>query len=490
MPIGPQLLRDSHNLWDGFKIAFRLSDVLSEGTSPRRAVDTFPRRRDLADAGFAEARWFVICRVTPMPAPTSRPNDDPAADAALLLIRLGLIVLTFAVPLSAVVSRRAIFTLLPIGAGLLLVASTLLPRLPLGRRLADALSTAAGLASLCLLAWSATSIIWTPFPIDAAQRWGKEAGTVILVGLAIALLPERTRTSNLYLFPLGLVPAALATAAAASGLIGSQALGLFHDADTTLERAVISLVVLVWPALGALAVRERWSSAALLVVGITLSAMAAWTPVALAALAMGALAFAAATLSPVRVGRAFGVLAAAVLLLAPVIPFVFGPAIDRLAPELGARFPEIAGTGRLFHLWADVVAAQPLRLITGHGLDLAARGAFLGYLPLEIPRSLAFEIWYDLGLVGAVAAAALAYGGFAAAGRTSLAVAPFLIAELVSGLTFALWGLDTTELWWVTLLSVGAIAFATVIRGEYRTDRPSARIMPEIDMPVRRQVRS
>ncbi len=425
-----------------------------------------------------------------MPAPTSRPIDDPAADAALLLIRLGLIVLAFAVPLSAVVSRRAIFTLLPIGAGLLLVASTLLPRLPVGRRLADALTTAAGLASLCLLAWSAASIIWTPFPIDAAQRWVKEAGTIILVGLAIALLPERTRTSNLYLFPLGLVPAALATGAAASGLIGSQALGLFQDADTTLERAVISLVVLVWPALGALAVRERWSSAALLVVGITLSAMAAWTPVALAALAMGALAFAAATLSPVRVGQVFGLLAAAVLLLAPGIPFVFGPAIDRLAPALGDRLPEVAGTGRLFHLWADVVAAQPLRLITGHGLDLAARGAVLGYLPPEIPRSLAFEIWYDLGIVGAAAAAALAYGGFAAAGRTSPAVAPFLIAELVSGLTFALWGLDTTELWWVTLLSVGALAFATVIRGEYRTDRPSARIMPEVDVPVRRQARS
>ena len=78
---------------------------------------------------------------------------------------------------------------------------------------------------------------------------------------------------------------------------------MFPDADATLERAVVSLVVLVWPALGALAVRERWTSAALLVVGITLSAMAAWTPVALTALALGAVAFAVATLSPRRAGR-------------------------------------------------------------------------------------------------------------------------------------------------------------------------------------------
>ena len=76
-----------------------------------------------------------------MPPPRFRPIDDPAADAALLLIRLGLFVLAFAVPLSAVVSRRAVFTLLPIGAGLLLLAATLQTRVPVARRVARGLST-------------------------------------------------------------------------------------------------------------------------------------------------------------------------------------------------------------------------------------------------------------------------------------------------------------------------------------------------------------
>ncbi len=143
---------------------------------------------------------------------------------------------------------------------------------------------------------------------------------------------------------------------------------------------------------------------------------------------------------------------------------------------------------RALHLWADLVASAPARVLTGHGLDLAARGAVVGFLPPEIPRSLAFEIWYDLGLVGAVAAAAAAYGGFVAAGRTSEAVAPFLLAEIVSGLTFALWGLDTTELWWVTTLSVGALAFAVVIRGQYRTERPHAQMVPAAELEGRRRV--
>ena len=423
--------------------------------------------------------------LAPMPPSSSRPIDDPAADAALLLIRLGLLVLAFAVPLSAVISRRALYTLLPIGGGLLIVAASLLPRPPVKRRLAGALTTAAGLGALVLLAWSAASIIWTPFPAEAAQRWLKEGGTIMAVGLVMALLPERTRTSNLYLFPLGLVPAGIATAV--FGLVGAQRLSQFPDADGTLERAVVSLVVLVWPALGALAVRERWTSAALLVIGITLSAMAAWTPVALTGLALGSVAFAGATLSPRRAGVVFGAAAGAVLLFAPGIPFVFEPLFDRLGTITGGRVPEFAEMARGLHVWADLVASDRLRLVTGHGLDLATRGAVVGYLPPEIPRSLAFEIWYDLGLVGAAAAALLAFGGFVLAGRTAVAVAPFLIAEIVSGLTFALWGLDTTELWWVTTLSVGALAFAVVIRGQYRTERPHAQVVPRVEpLPPRR----
>ena len=418
-----------------------------------------------------------------MTATSQRPFDDPAAGAALLLIRLGFAVLAFAVPLSAVVSRRAVFTLMPIGAGLLIVAATFLPRPPVLRRLWDAASSTAGLAAVVVLVWTAASIVWTPFPADAATRWLKEAGTVGLAGLAAAFLSERTRTSNLNLFPLGLVPAALATAI--YGIVGTDKLGVFQDPETTLERAVISLVVLVWPAVAALAVRERWSSAAVLVIGVMASAMAAWTPVALAALAAGAIAFSAATTAPRVVGPVIGALAALALLLAPAIPL--GPLLDRAVGATGGNVPAFVELARVNGIWQDVVASDPVRLLTGHGLDLATRAAMLGYMSPEIARSLCFELWYDLGVVGVAAAAVLIYGGFAAAGRTSVAVAPFLIAEIVAGLTLALWGLDTTELWWVTLLSVAGIAFAAVIRGQYRTDRPVARIMPEVEIRIPRK---
>lgn len=411
-----------------------------------------------------------------MPSSSQRPLGDPAAGAALLLIRVGLVLLAFAVPISTVVWRRSVFTLLPVGAGLLIVAATLLPRPPILARIGTGLRSAMVAGGVALLAWSALSILWTPFPLDAIERLGKECGTVLLVVATVVLLPERTRTSNLYLFPLGLAAAAASTFAAA--ILGPQTLGAFQDADSTLERAVLGLVMLVWPALAALAVRDRWASATWLIIGVILAAMAAWTSIALIALALGALIFALATVSPKRVGIGLGAFLAVLILTAPALPLVIDPVLAGLADVLADRLPGIADASRSVHVWAGVVASDPLRLVTGHGLDMAARAAQYGYLPVDTPRSLLFEIWYELGAVGAAAAAALIAGSLAMAGRVSPVVAPFLLAEITTGTVISVWGLDTTHVWWISLLAVAAIAFATVIRGQYRTDRPAVQVAP------------
>ena len=41
------------------------------------------------------------------------------------------------------------------------------------------------------------------------------------------------------------------------------------------------------------------------------------------------------------------------------------------------------------------------------------------------------------------------------------------------------WGLLTTQVWWVTFLCVGAVAFVHVINGQYRTSRPAAMVMQQ-----------
>ncbi len=409
-----------------------------------------------------------------MPPSSQRPIDDPAADAALLLIRLGLAVLAFGAPLSVVVSRRAIFTLLPVGAGLLLMAATLLPKPRVLDRMTAGFGTIAGFGLVAVLAWSALSIVWTPFPVDAAQRWGKEVLTLLIIAAAMVVLPERTRTSNLYLFPLGLALTALATAAAA--VLGPAAMGAFQDAEPTLERAIINLVMLVWPATAALAIRGRWISAGLLVVGVVLAAMVAWTSVALIAVALGALVFSLATLNPPRTGTVLATAAAVTILLAPAMTLASTEVGAALADRYGERLPVLADVAQSIQVWADLVQNEPLRLVTGHGFDMTTRAGMSGFLAAGAPRGLLFVTWYELGIIGAIAIAALVGGALYWSGRASPTLAPFLLAEVVTGLAIAIWGYDSTQLWWFTMLGVAALAFANAIRGQYRTDRPAVHL--------------
>lgn len=411
-----------------------------------------------------------------MPPSPQRPIDDPAADAALLLIRLALVVLAFAAPLSIVISRRAIFTLLPVGAGLLIMAATLLPKPRVRDRLTFGLASLVGAGLVGLMAWSGLSIVWTPFPIDAAQRWGREVLTLLIVATAVLVLPERTRTSNLYLFPLGLAATALATAAAA--VLGPTAMGAFQDAEPTLERAVIGLVMLVWPGIAALAIRERWISAGLLVVGVALAAMVAWTSVALIALALGALVFSLATIDAPKTGTVMAALVAAMVLLAPAATVVAVQPSAALADRIGDQLPAVGDVAQSTEVWADLVRAELPRLVTGHGLDMAARAGMSGFIPAGAPRGALFVTWYELGVLGAIAVAAMAGGALHAAGRASPTLAPFLLAEIVSGFAIAVWGFDSTQLWWFTVLGVVALAFANAVRGQYRTDRPAVRVAP------------
>lgn len=401
--------------------------------------------------------------------------DDPALDAGDLLVRIGLTILAVVVPISVVLSRRGLFTLIPVGVGVLLIGAALLPHVETRRRLSAMVRSIPGLSGIALLGWCTLSLAWTPFAADAIQRLWKLGGTVALVAFTVALLPDRTKTSNLYLFPIGLAGAAVATFAVT--LLSPGGLMSIQPDDSVTERAAISLVILVWPAIGALAVRDRWVAAALLAVAVTIAAISAWTSVALAALAVGALAFTASSWQPSRVARIMATIVTLLFLLAPALPFVIGIPLGVLAGRVGDQVPVLAEVSDSVQNWSAIVRSDPLRLLTGHGFNIMGRAIASGFIPSPPPRSLLFESWYELGLVGAVSASVLASGAFLAVGRASAIVAPFLLAELAAVFTVALWGSDTTQLWWVTFLGVATVAFVHVVRGQYRTDRPAIDVL-------------
>jgi len=410
-----------------------------------------------------------------MPPRTFQASEDPALLTAQLLVRIGFGVLAIAVPVTAAFSRRALFVLLPFGAALILIAAVLSQPRRGWDRLLSALRSPIGIAALFLCLWSALSLLWTPYPVDGMQRLLKVVSTLALATVAAVFLPERMRLSSLYLLPIGVALASAMTfVIALNG--GAHISGTPEGDSFTLQRAVIALIILVWPALAMLTTRGRGPHAGALAVGVAAGAIAARSPPALLALSVGALAYAASKFDLRRTALVLAVAAAVLFIAAPALPFLIKAAASF---STGAE-PHWM---RTVDVWVDIVRPQKARLITGHGLETMLRGMLAGYLPPGTPRSILFEVWYELGVVGAVTMAFLLARAFWTAGKGIPGVAPFLVAALAAAVTLAVLDANMAQLWWVTLLGIAAICFAAVLNGQYRTKRPVAR--PSIDSPPR-----
>ena len=158
-------------------------------------------------------------------------------------------------------------------------------------------------------------------------------------------------------------------------------------------------------------------------------------------------------------------------MLAPLLPFVLGPLA---AVTLGPHSNAAVGLG----IWQGVILEEPQRLITGHGLETALRGRFFGLLPPAAPSSFLFEVWYELGLVGAVAGATLHLSAAGAARGERPVLGPGIMAAFATAFTLGCLGIGTAQIWWLTVLIVVLLIFVAVERGQFRTTRPKAVLRP------------
>ena len=400
---------------------------------------------------------------------------DPARDAARLLGWSGLTILMVGAPLLSVVSRRALLVLLPIGACVLLAAVLVtISREGLGT-LRAAARRPVGIAALLLAGWMGFSIVWTPFPAVAIPHYAATLVLAALATLVTAYLPEGRARPTLYLLPAGVAATALSILAMVFFGPADYRGGSEFD-PSLLERSVLTIVVLAWPALGALAAFGRWLLAIALAVLVADVVILAQTPLAMAAFALGALAFAATGGAPRRIALVAAVVFAGLVVIAPLLPFGLAPLSAKIATVGRSTVAAMAD-------WRSLVAEDPVRLITGHGLDLARYGVFIGYLPAHTPRSILFELWYDLGLLGAGAFAAIIVFGLRAAASTGPNVAPALVGGIVATLSIATLGIATAELWFVTLAGLQAIAFGLLTRSS-RGDRPAVASLEAMPDPV------
>jgi len=394
-----------------------------------------------------------------------RTIEDPAESTARLLVRLGLALLFVVSQLAPIVARQTIYILLPIGAVLLLLGAGLHPAVGARRPIRQLLTSPPLIAAVLLAAWTGVSLAWTPF-VGPSERFGKISATLALVAAAGAFLPERTRTSNLNLLPIGAGLAALALAA----------LALFVKRQYTLEdildvgvpgRVGLGLALLVWPAMGALALRGRTPHAAILGVVTLAACLLVAAPNALPAFVAGAAVFALSFGRVAPAARSLAGLSAAIVLLAPVAAVLCYLVWRAHPPHF---FSHLA-------VWGAMIAKDGvLRSLIGHGFGSATYGLLGGYLDPSIPRSLVFKTWFDLGAIGAFGLAALAARACFAVSVARPALAPFLLGGVAATLALCVTGPAAEQLWWLTLAGLDALAFVLVMRGQFRKRRPAAPI--------------
>ncbi|HEY7385955.1 MAG TPA: peptide ABC transporter permease [Beijerinckiaceae bacterium] len=393
-------------------------------------------------------------------ARASSPPIDPAADAAALLRRLGFATLMLVLPVATLVARRGSVVLVPIGLVLIILAAVLDGRhRGLRETLPRVSASPATLAGGLLLGWCALSLLWTPFFGAASERVLGMIAIIALVICGYLALPDRTRAANLYILPVG-----IGLAAVLAIVLALLPEGRNRD---ELERGLIVLVLLLWPAVAWLHSRGHDWEALGVAALVTVAAVIGPKPLPLTALAAGAVVYGITSLAPALGVRATAATLAGSVLLAPLIPLIVRP----IGVELWGRDnPYVASLS----VWRRIVLDEPARLMTGHGFETAFRGRFVGLLPPNAPSTLLFETWYDLGIIGAAAAAVVLYVAVTRTGRRQPTLVPAAMAAFASAFAIACLGIGTGQMWWFTAAAALILIFVATERGQFRTTRPKA----------------
>ena len=393
-------------------------------------------------------------------------NRDDAADASRFFSRIGYLVLAVGAPVGVVLHPLGLYVMFSIGVGLILIAAGLDAEPGFLNRVVRPFAVPAFLVLVAGLAWAALSVLWTPYPVAAGQQLLKMSVLLVATLLAVAAPRENASATDLYLFPIGVVAgmATMATVALAQILAGAPDDGRLHA-------GAIAIAVLLFPAIGGLAARGRNGLARLLlIIALCFAYIASYAPLTVALFAgYLALSFSISDLS--RTARELSWGAAALVLLSPLIP--------ALAPTVAAwifhtRLSSLPAPYPSLSVAADIFTHDKLRLITGHGFATVSHGVQDRILPAQTPRALAFTVWYELGIVGAVLAASGAWLAFRSLIHAPARLAPYMAAAFSAVVALAFLNVDFAEMTTLTLIAIAIISTDVAARSQYRTSRPSA----------------
>lgn len=336
------------------------------------------------------------------------------------------------------------------------------------------------LALFTALVWACASLFWSPWraPDLEGQTGLKLVFMLALYGSAVSAaraVPEARLPGLLTGLAAGtgllslilLLEAATDAAGYKALMLGIGQVVRPDYAVKNVAQGLYVVTLLAPPALLAAPRQVRPWLGGVFLLGITAPSLAFGYDAPLLALACAILAAGLVLALPVRGPQVLAALSAGAFLLAPVLAAgAFRLGLDtRLAPMLSESWLQRIGYWRRAVEW---IHAKPL---PGWGLD--ASRAFGPGIRLH-PHDAALQIWMELGLIGAVAAAivwASLFSGLSRPVRTPAAAAAAATATvyLVFGaVSFGVW-----QEWWLALGALSALACILVLRA--RTIDVSAR---------------
>ncbi|MCA6295048.1 MAG: O-antigen ligase family protein [Phenylobacterium sp.] len=327
------------------------------------------------------------------------------------------------------------------------------------------------LALFTALVWACASAFWSPWrPADLDEQTGlKLVFMLALYGCAVSAaraVPEARLPRLLSglataagVLALLLLFEALTSAAGYKVLLGLIGQAVRPDyAIKNVAQGLYVLTLLAPPALAAVSGRTRCILGLVLGAGIIGPALVFGYDAPLLALACAILAAGLVLGLPSLGPRLLAGLSAGGFLLAPLLAKgAFALGLDeRIAPFLSESWLQRLG------YWGKAVDWIWARPLPGWGLD--ASRAFGPGIQLH-PHNAPLQIWMELGLIGAVAAAivwASIFSGLSRPVRTPAAAAATAtaVAYLIFGaVSFGVW-----QEWWLALGALSALACILVLR--------------------------
>lgn len=324
----------------------------------------------------------------------------------------------------------------------------------------------AAIALVVALAWAVASMVWSPFKAEPVALNG--AKLIVQAALYWAAITAarrasvRSRTWALRLLAWGM--AALGAVLVAEAVTGA---GLYQAiraaigdpirpdlAAKNVAQGAFVLALLAGPAAAAAIRQQMWWLAVPMVAGVIMAGHAFGADATLIALGLAGVAGLAALRWPTGTPRTLAGIAGLFFLVAPAL--VWGLRLSGRYEAIQAALP-LSWSQRMGY-WrhaVDWIVDHPLR---GWGLD--ASRMFAPGIQLH-PHDAALQVWLELGLIGAVAAAvfwavilvrlARPKPGLAGAAACAAAAA-YLVFSAVS---FGIW-----QEWW---LALGAFAAAACV---------------------------